>query len=118
MIVPLHIQMYQYSDAQSLIDHLLGTRQSTLSEQRLWGYVRVLQEALEAGDIKRVFHISGLWNPVDPLTKRVDTAILLELLASGVLWAGPGRYGSGAARKEADRAQRRARESLEVSNLD
>ena len=93
--VKLPVQMFQFSDCQSLVDHLLGEKQTGVSELRLWGYIRVLQEALMYEDIERIFHIGGPWNPVDPLTKLIDGSTLHAWMTSGVLHTAPGKYSKG-----------------------
>ena len=115
--VPLPMPVYWWTDCQSLLDHLLGEKQSGLTELRLWGYIRVLQEALERGDIKRAFHVGGPWNPIDPLTKKVDPGILLELIKTGVFLTGPGRYQKAAARKAADLTRERLNPRSELTDL-
>ena len=88
-----------------------------VEERRLWGYIKVLQDALRDREIEKAFHISGLINPPDGLTKPVDPKVLLNLLWDGVLVTAPGVYERAAARKAAEAEKAKAKATQPDSAL-
>lgn len=97
-----------WTDCQSLLDHLLSRNALALQEQRLAGYVGILQEALVEKDIIRLFHISGLINPTDGLTKLKQPKELDRWMREGVVFTEPGVYGERAEARKTAAAELRA----------
>ena len=85
-----------WTDCQSLLDHLLSRKSMPLQEQRLLGYVGILQEALDKEDFAKVFHVSGLINIVDCLTKLRQSPELDRWYREQVIRFEPGFYGARA----------------------
>ncbi len=72
------------------------------------GYVGILQEALKEGDFQRLFHISGLINPPDCLTKVKESAELAKWYETGLVRTEPGMYGARAEPRKLAAAELRA----------
>ena len=97
-----------WTDCQSILDHLLSRKAMPLQEQRLLGYVSILEEALRESDITKLFHISGLINPPDALTKVKESRELDQFLTRGVVRTEPGLYGERAEGRKAAASELRA----------
>ena len=97
-----------WTDCQSLLDHLLSRKAVPLQGQRLLGYVSILEEALRESDICKLFHISGLINPLDAHTKVKESRELEQFLSKGVLRTEPGLHGERAEARNAAAAELRA----------
>ena len=72
------------TDSGSLVSNVLG-RRDEIKEKRLRGFMSILREELELGELDSVLHISGQKQLADPLTKMMDPKILIEFLQTGVM---------------------------------
>jgi hypothetical protein len=97
-----------WTDCQSLLDHLLSRKSLPLQEQRLLGYVGILQEALDKEDFEKIFHCSGLINIVDCLTKLRNSPELERWYREQVIHFEPGFYGARAENRKLAAAELRS----------
>lgn len=98
--------LLHYCDCDSLIKHLLAEGSHLIQDKRFVGYLRVLEEALQNEEIKRLFHVASRHNLSDCLTKIMVSVALEWWRQTGKVRVEPGEYG---ARAEARRAERRAK---------
>jgi hypothetical protein len=81
-----------HTDAKSLVDKVESPRLDAALNKRRKQDVSDMKECRAFGDLRRLVHIQGKWNPADPLTKNKNrtkqTSVeLVRLLSTG--WYDP-----------------------------
>jgi hypothetical protein len=88
----LKVQVEMHTDAKSLVDKVESPRLDAALNKRRKQDVSDMKECRAFGDLRRLVHIQGKWNPADPLTKNKNrtkqTSVeLVRLLSTG--WYDP-----------------------------
>jgi hypothetical protein len=86
--VPHVVPVELHTDSNSLVTHVESCKLDAGMSKRRKIDVADIQQLRREGQLKRLVHIQGLRNPVDPLTKerarsRATAEYLVELLSTG-----------------------------------
>lgn len=77
--IPIEI----FTDSKSIFDTI--TKLKSITEKRLLIYLSALREAYTSGEIRNMGHILTSYNVADPLTKKMNSTIMTQLLETGKL---------------------------------
>ena len=75
------IPIYLLTDAKSIFDTV--TNLSNVSEKRLMVNISSLRQSYNSGKIENIGHVLTEYNLADPLTKRMKSIVLRELMTTG-----------------------------------
>ena len=95
----LQHELLVWTDCQSLLEYLVSLR-GTPTEKTLIGYLSVLSEALNLGEVSSLLHVATHLNMSDFLTKTRDSLVWRKWISTGRIFVEPGRYNRAEARKQ------------------
>ena len=75
------ILIYLLTDSKLIFDTV--TKLSNVSEKRLMVDISSLRQSYNSGEIESIGHVLTEYNLADPLTKKMKSTVLRELMATG-----------------------------------
>ena len=79
----LDVPIVLFTDSKCLFDTI--TKMSTVSEKRLMIDISALRQSYARGEVFNIGHISSHYNLADPLTKRMKSKLMDEVILCGRL---------------------------------